>query len=217
MNGHLRTADRSSRTTGASDGSRTITIHDVPTPEGGDGDAGAGSSQGPGTIDGVLRLRGARSQHEEQDRRRVVWTDDTIDNEGIGKKKSKICCIYHKPKAFDESSSEGSSSSGSDSDSDSDSDSNTSASDQDRPSMSRSMKEKRRKQHQQNDHEEHNGECDHNHEPSRQRRPKSKNKKTRPGNTMVITETETEENPQGHEPGSGDDRGRPNAYERGVA
>jgi len=34
-----------------------------------------------------------------------------VDNEGAGRKKSKICCIYHKPKAFDESSSEESDSS----------------------------------------------------------------------------------------------------------
>jgi len=45
----------------------------------------------------------------------VVWRDDVIDNEGAGKKSSKICCIYHKPKKFDESSSEESSDSDSDS------------------------------------------------------------------------------------------------------
>ncbi|KAG9311819.1 phosphatase inhibitor-domain-containing protein [Chiua virens] len=39
-----------------------------------------------------------------------------VDNEGCGKKKSKICCIYHKPRQFDESSSESDSAS-SDSDS----------------------------------------------------------------------------------------------------
>jgi len=38
-----------------------------------------------------------------------------VDNEGAGKKSSKICCIYHKPKQFDESSSEESSDSDSDS------------------------------------------------------------------------------------------------------
>ncbi|AHL30100.1 protein phosphatase inhibitor [Encephalitozoon intestinalis ATCC 50506] len=26
--------------------------------------------------------------------RRVTWTKETVDNEGLGKKKSKICCIY---------------------------------------------------------------------------------------------------------------------------
>ena len=30
--------------------------------------------------------------------KRVTWSEDTIDNEHMGKKKSNICCIYHKPK-----------------------------------------------------------------------------------------------------------------------
>ncbi|WWC70121.1 uncharacterized protein I206_104068 [Kwoniella pini CBS 10737] len=55
---------------------------------------------------GVLKLRGGPLKKQ-----RVVWTDETVDNEGMGKKKSKICCIYHKPKAFDESSDESSCSS----------------------------------------------------------------------------------------------------------
>lgn len=55
-------------------------------------------------IEGVLRLRGGPDT-----RPHVVWSDDVIDNEGMGKKKSKICCIYHKPKSFDESSDESSS------------------------------------------------------------------------------------------------------------
>lgn len=42
-----------------------------------------------------------------------------VDNEGMGKKKTKICCIYHRPKQFDESSDEDSSDSDSDSGSDS--------------------------------------------------------------------------------------------------
>jgi len=40
----------------------------------------------------------------------VQWTEDVVDNEGAGRKKSKICCIYHKPRAFDESSDESDSS-----------------------------------------------------------------------------------------------------------
>ncbi|KAJ2978110.1 hypothetical protein NUW54_g11333 [Trametes sanguinea] len=48
----------------------------------------------------TLRLRGA-----PRNRQRVVWREDVVDNEGAGKKKSKICCIYHKPRRFDESSS----------------------------------------------------------------------------------------------------------------
>ena len=39
-------------------------------------------------------------------RRKVRWSADTVDNEHLGKKKSKVCCIYHKARGFDESSSE---------------------------------------------------------------------------------------------------------------
>lgn len=37
--------------------------------------------------------------------KQVSWQEGTIDNEDMGKKSSKICCIYHKPRAFAESSS----------------------------------------------------------------------------------------------------------------
>jgi len=52
-------------------------------------------------------------------RPRIQWAEDVVDNEGLGRKKSKVCCIYHAPKAIDESSDESSSDSSSD-DSDSD-------------------------------------------------------------------------------------------------
>jgi len=38
--------------------------------------------------------------------RRVQWTEDTVDNEHMNKKKSKCCCIYKKPLKFGESESE---------------------------------------------------------------------------------------------------------------
>jgi protein phosphatase 1 regulatory subunit 11 len=87
---------------------------------------------------GVLRLRA-----EPTERRRIQWAEDVIDNEGMGKKSSKgikhsfmlwcnfadlhvVCCIYHKPRAADESSDDDSSdSSSSDSDSDSEVDNST--------------------------------------------------------------------------------------------
>jgi len=50
-------------------------------------------------------------------RRRIQWAEDVVDNEGLGRKKSKVCCIYHAPKGIDESSDESSSDSSSDSDS----------------------------------------------------------------------------------------------------
>ncbi|KAK6499185.1 Type 1 phosphatases regulator ypi1 [Arthrobotrys conoides] len=61
-----------------------------------------------GSPDGVLRLRGAHAE-----RRRVTWTEEVVDNEGLGRKKTKICCIYNKPREFGESSSEESDSSSS--------------------------------------------------------------------------------------------------------
>ncbi|OBT76123.1 hypothetical protein VF21_04875 [Pseudogymnoascus sp. 05NY08] len=61
-----------------------------------------------------------RSPGERSDRR-IQWAEDVIDNEGLGRKSSKVCCIYHPPKAsIDDSSDESSDSSSSDSDSDSD-------------------------------------------------------------------------------------------------
>ncbi|KAI0260434.1 phosphatase inhibitor-domain-containing protein [Gloeopeniophorella convolvens] len=63
------------------------------------------------TPSGTLHLRGG-----PRNRPRVAWDGDVVDNEGLGKKKSKICCIYHRPKRFDESSDEDSSGSESDSD-----------------------------------------------------------------------------------------------------
>ncbi|TIB80058.1 hypothetical protein E3Q22_02176 [Wallemia mellicola] len=50
----------------------------------------------------VLKLRG----HQPEQRSAVRWEEGTVDNENMNKKKSKICCIYHKPKRFDESSDE---------------------------------------------------------------------------------------------------------------
>lgn len=47
----------------------------------------------------VLRLHLTR-------RARVRWTKDTHDNEHDGKKSSKSCCIFHKNRSWDESSSE---------------------------------------------------------------------------------------------------------------
>lgn len=38
--------------------------------------------------------------------RRVQWSEETIDNEHMNKKKSKCCCIYKKPMNFGESESE---------------------------------------------------------------------------------------------------------------
>ncbi|KAJ7472716.1 phosphatase inhibitor-domain-containing protein [Mycena latifolia] len=90
---------RRPNTSAPGDGSRTITITDAaPLEEGGSG------SGEPAPI-GALHLTGG----PRRTRQRVVWDDDVVDNEGCGRKSSKICCIYHKPKNFDESSDEDSS------------------------------------------------------------------------------------------------------------
>ncbi|KAH9505370.1 hypothetical protein Btru_058531 [Bulinus truncatus] len=44
-----------------------------------------------------LRLQQPKNEHK------VKWSTDTVDNEFMGKKKSKCCCIYEKPKVFGES------------------------------------------------------------------------------------------------------------------
>lgn len=98
---------------------------------------------------GVLRLRA-----EPTERRRIQWAEDVVDNEGMGKKSSKVCCIYHKPRAADESSDDDSSdSSSSDSDSDSEPDNSTA-----RPS-GRASGQRGRHPH---DHD--HGDCEHDHD-----------------------------------------------------
>lgn len=110
------TAQRRSYTSTPSDGSRTITIFAPETPvvdgmepNGNLGGSESGAEEGSGPAVGMLRLRGASRQNAQ----RVMWGEDVVDNEGCGKKKSKVCCIFRKQRRFDESSSE----SGSDSDS----------------------------------------------------------------------------------------------------
>lgn len=46
----------------------------------------------------MLRLR--------RNDKKVGWSEDTVDNEGMDRKKSKCCCVYKKPMQFGESSSE---------------------------------------------------------------------------------------------------------------
>ncbi|KAE9397683.1 hypothetical protein BT96DRAFT_883776 [Gymnopus androsaceus JB14] len=88
---------RRPHTSAPGDGSRTITITGTPPSE------DQGSSNDPAnSTTGTLKLRAST----RKPRQKVIWREDVVDNEGAGKKSSKICCIYHKPKAFDESSDE---------------------------------------------------------------------------------------------------------------
>ncbi|KAI9262687.1 phosphatase inhibitor-domain-containing protein [Sporodiniella umbellata] len=93
-----------------SHGSRTLTVNETheEQPE-------EDSSEGEQV--GVLRLVGDMSARPP---RSIRWDDSVIDNEHMNKKKTKICCIYHKPHVVGESDSDSSSDSSSDSDSDDD-------------------------------------------------------------------------------------------------
>lgn len=56
----------------------------------------------------ILHLR------KHQKKPRVRWTEETVDNEHMNKKKTKICCIFHPQQDFDHECSESSDSSESD-------------------------------------------------------------------------------------------------------
>ncbi|KAI9354012.1 phosphatase inhibitor-domain-containing protein [Pilaira anomala] len=95
-------------------GSRTLTVEEIEAQS-------AGESSNDGEEVGVLRLRGDMSSRRP---RAIQWDESVIDNEHMNKKKTKICCIYHKPHAVGESSESESSSSDSD---------NSSSSEDERP------------------------------------------------------------------------------------
>lgn len=38
--------------------------------------------------------------------KKVEWSSDTVDNEHLGRRSSKCCCVYEKPRQFGESSTE---------------------------------------------------------------------------------------------------------------
>ena len=63
---------------------------------------------------GSILLVGRRSMNTE---RRISWDASVIDNEGMSKKKSKVCCIYKKSGRYDESSDENNNSDENDSES----------------------------------------------------------------------------------------------------
>jgi protein phosphatase 1 regulatory subunit 11 len=103
----------------------------TPTPSAGRARGVAGSAASTETqtqTAPVLRLRGASSGPA------IRWATDVVDNEGLGRKKSKgrqrvgdaarltlaVCCIYHAPRGIDSSSDGSSDASESESDDDDD-------------------------------------------------------------------------------------------------
>ncbi|ORZ32474.1 phosphatase inhibitor-domain-containing protein [Catenaria anguillulae PL171] len=101
-----------------SHGSRTMVIHATASREAPPASGDDGSAVEP--IIGILSLTGARMQGGTG---RIQWDESVVDNEGMGKKSSKICCIFRKQRNWDESDSDSSEFSSSDDDSDDDSDS----------------------------------------------------------------------------------------------
>ncbi|KAJ9651566.1 Type 1 phosphatases regulator ypi1 [Neophaeococcomyces mojaviensis] len=129
----------------------------------------------------VLRLRGARIPHQRSQsaeqtqeqqpatrRRTIQWAEDVIDNEGLGRKKSKVCCIFHKTREFGESSSEEDSDSSS---SDSDASSGPSDDGAARPVGGNNRRARRKGRGRKHDHGD---DCDghaHGHQPADKRKP----------------------------------------------
>ena len=112
--------DRQTRTKEDNDGGSYTQVIELPSS---DNDGGGGGSSS--TLNGsttataltttatTLRLHLTMSDEStsggaERTRlgRRVSWTTDTVDNEMLNRKKSKCCCVYKKPRGWDESSSE---------------------------------------------------------------------------------------------------------------
>ncbi|MQM12855.1 hypothetical protein Taro_045774 [Colocasia esculenta] len=78
--------------TGAAAGTLTLTVQD-----GSSSSSSSSSSRPRETV--VLRL--------SRPKKKVTWKEGTVDNEFLGRKSSKKCCIFHKQKPFDEDDSDG--------------------------------------------------------------------------------------------------------------
>lgn len=63
----------------------------------------------PEVVNPILHLRTSLGTLEEKTKKKkskaksnVKWEEDVVDNEHLGKKKSKICCIFHPNREFGE-------------------------------------------------------------------------------------------------------------------
>ena len=89
---------------------------------GGAGAGGGGTTISAGTASATMVLTSQSQQTSDQtisdelpvlrlalrQRSNVTWEEGVVNNEGLGRKSSKRCCIFHKPRAFGESSTESS-------------------------------------------------------------------------------------------------------------
>eukprot|EP00803_Ostreobium_quekettii_P010296 evm.model.scf_32EXC.2 EVM.evm.TU.scf_32EXC.2 scf_32EXC:66327-69386(-) len=60
---------------------------------------GRAGSQGGQATD-IVRLRLAPCQRRAKKKKVVQWAADVVDNEFLGRKSSKKCCIFHKRREF---------------------------------------------------------------------------------------------------------------------
>ncbi|XP_051216586.1 uncharacterized protein [Lolium perenne] len=84
-------ASRGPPPSSSSSGSVTVTID--PSPSSSSSSAPAAAPPPPETV--VLRLK-------RRAKKKVSWKEGTVDNESLGRKSSKKCCIFHKEVPFDE-------------------------------------------------------------------------------------------------------------------
>ena len=56
----------------------------------------------------TLKLRLTKNKDKSKERRQVKWSTETVDNEHLGRKKSKCCCVFVKKRPFGQSDSESS-------------------------------------------------------------------------------------------------------------
>uniref|UniRef100_A0A8C3UID7 E3 ubiquitin-protein ligase PPP1R11 n=1 Tax=Catharus ustulatus TaxID=91951 RepID=A0A8C3UID7_CATUS len=71
------------------------------------GGCGTATVTESGTVEPENRSLTLKLRKRKPDKK-VEWSSDTVDNEHLGRRSSKCCCIYEKPRAFGESSSESS-------------------------------------------------------------------------------------------------------------
>lgn len=64
-------------------------------------DLGASGSTSP-----PMRVKLTKPAAKQKVEKKVSWTDETVDNEHLNKKKSKCCCVFEKQRQMGESSSD---------------------------------------------------------------------------------------------------------------
>jgi len=88
-----------------SSGQATASSEGRPAPEAGKGSQTVTKEERDGASEAPPTLR-LKLKKDDKDRKKVKWTSETVDNEHLGKKKSKCCCVFVKKRPFGESDSD---------------------------------------------------------------------------------------------------------------